>query len=194
MEALLFSFCRKMAVKGVGEEFEVGDDRIWRSLRHYVDEAREHADYSGVTSVGIDETSSRKGHNYITVVVDAKRRRTIYACAGRDKETIARFAEDLKSHGGDPEAVVMACIDMSPAFIAGVGAYLPNARIVYDKFHIVKLANDAVDEVRREEQKTRKLELRKTRYILLRNREDLSGTQTDTVAILARKRVKTGRA
>ena len=194
MEALLFSVCRRSSVRGVAEDFEVADERIWRAIRHYVDKARESADYGGVRAVGIDETSTCKGHNYITVVVDAARGKTIYACPGRDREAVARFGEDLKAHGGDPEAIRKACIDMSPACISGVEAYLSNATIVYDKFHIVKLANDAVDQVRRMERIIRKAELWKTRYMWFRNREDLSDAQSEKIAILSRKRLKTGRA
>ena len=66
---------------------------------------------------------------------------------------------------------------MSPAFIKGVGESLPNAAITFDKFHAVKIINDAVEKVRRAEQKSQSL-LRGTRYIWLRNPANLSGTAT----------------
>ena len=175
-------------------EYEVADQRIWRAIRHYVDTARESADCSGVWAVGIDETSICKGRRYIAVVVDARRGKTIQSCPGRDREAVARFSEDIGLHGGDPEAILNACIDMSPACISGVEAYLPNAMIVFDKFHIVKLANEALDEVRRREQKFVKAALKKTRFLLLRNREDLSENQSEKMADLSRRKFKTGRA
>jgi transposase len=76
---------------------------------------------------------------------------------GKDAETVAAFADDLRAHGGDPDAVAEVCIDMSPAFIKGTADSLPNAAITFDKFHAVKIINDAVDQVRRTERKDHKL-------------------------------------
>ena len=73
------------------------------------------------------------------------------------------FAEDLKEHGGKPEQIKEACCDMSPAFISGVEKEFENAAITFDKFHVAKILNKAVDEVRRQEQKDRP-ELKKTRW------------------------------
>ena len=67
--------------------------------------------------------------------------------------TVAAFAEDLAAHGGDPEAIAEVCIDMSQAFIKGTAESLPNAQITFDKFHVVKLINEAVDAVRRANRK-----------------------------------------
>ena len=72
MEALLMSQCKRSSVRGVALEYDVSDYRIWHALKHYVDKARKKADHFGVRTVGIDETSTCKGHHYITVVVDAK--------------------------------------------------------------------------------------------------------------------------
>ena len=102
------------------------------------------------------------------------------------------FAEDIGWHGGDPLAISKACIDMSPAYISGVEEHLPNAAIVHDKFHVVKLVNDALDLVRRVEQKIWKFALRKTRYLLLRNREDLSDANSERVESLSQMMLKTG--
>src|SRR5712692_6314306 len=91
----------------------------------------------------------------------------------RDAATVAAFATELAAHGGNPEAVAEVCIDMSPAFIAGTADSLPKAQITFDKFHVVKLINEAVDEVRRAEQKSR-TELSKSRYLWLKNPQNLS--------------------
>jgi transposase len=82
---------------------------------------------------------------------------------------------------------------MSPAFIKGTAAHLPNANITFDKFHAVKIVNDAVDLVRRAEQKDRP-ELNKTRYIWLKNKANLSEPQVDALAGLADLNLKTARA
>jgi len=82
---------------------------------------------------------------------------------------------------------------MSPAFIAGTAQRLPNAQITFDKFHVVKLINDAVDEVRRAEQKSR-TELKNSRYLWLKNPPNLSKHQRTQLDSLAAANLKTGRA
>jgi transposase len=116
--------------------------------------ARQLDDMSEVKIVGIDETSLRKGQNYITVVHDLEKKRLLFACEGRDHQTVLDFAADLKAHGGDPEQIKHVCQDMSAAFAKGVGQALPKAQISYDRFHIVAMANKAMDEVRQEENRT----------------------------------------
>ena len=93
-------------------------------LEHYVPAARAQEDFSTVTSVGIDETASRRDHNYITLFHDLDAGRLLFACEGRDADTVKTFAEDIRAHGGDPDAVTAACIDMSRSYIAGVARHL----------------------------------------------------------------------
>ena len=70
----------------------------------------------------------------------------------------------------------MVCCDMSPAFIKGIGEQLPDAAIIFDKFHVMKMVNQAVDEVRREEQKGNRF-LKKTRFLWLKNPKNLTERQ-----------------
>jgi len=118
-----------------------------------------------------------------------------YRSSGKDAETLAAFAQDLRAHRGDPEAVTDLCCDMSPAFIKGTAAALPNAAITFDKFHLVKLINDALDEVRRTEQRAAP-ELKTTRHLWLRNPTTLSASQTERLAALnpSKSHLKTARA
>ncbi len=117
---------------------------------------------SGVRHVGVDETSVKRGHEYITVVHDLKAKRLLFACPGRDHGTLKDFADDLRAHGGDPERLEHACIDMSAAYAKGIAQSLPNAQISYDRFHVVALANAAMDEVRREEIRSSSEAIRQT--------------------------------
>ena len=82
---------------------------------------------------------------------------------------------------------------MSPAFIRGTAEHLPQAAITFDKFHAVKIVNDAVDQVRREEQQGRP-ELKRTRYAWLKNTTNLSAGQRDSIESLSRRNLKTARA
>ena len=192
-EALLMTLVSAMPVKTVARMVGEHDTRLWRVLHHYVDQARARVDASKVTKVAIDETAARRGHDYITLFVDIDQARVLFATEGKDADTIAAFAEDMAAHGGDSKAVSEVCIDMSPAFIKGTAKHLPNAAITFDKFHAVKIVNDAVDQVRRAEQKRQSL-LRGTRYIWLRNPHTLSERQQATLDALPTRHLKTARA
>jgi hypothetical protein len=111
----------------------------------YVDQARARADAASVTRVAIDETAARRGHDYISPLVDIDQARVLFA-EGLDAATVAAFAEDLTAHRGAPGAIEEVCIDMSPAFIKGVADNLPEAAITFDKFHAVKIINEALDQ------------------------------------------------
>lgn len=192
-EAMIMSMAPHMPVNAIARHVNETDKRIWRVLKHHVDEARNDAEYSTVESIGIDETSSRKQHAYISVFMDLDERRVVFADSDRDSSVIERFAEDLEDHGGDREAIERVCMDMSPAYRKGVTEHLDNAEITYDKFHLVQGLNDAVDEVRRTEQKQRE-GLKRTRYLWLKNQEDLDDKTQREVASLSQAYPKTGLA
>jgi transposase len=192
-EALLMTMVSAMPVRQVARMVGEHDTRLWRVLHHYVDQARMRIDASDVTQVAIDETAARRGQDYITLFVDIDRARVLFATEGKDAGTVAAFAEDLAAHGGKAEAIREVCIDMSPAFIKGTTEHLPKAAITFDRFHAVKIVNDAVDEVRRAEQKNESL-LRGTRYIWLRNPKTLSRRQRATLDSLPTRHLKTARA
>jgi transposase len=169
------------------------DTRLWRIVHHYVDEARARDDHSKVTRAAFDETAARRGHDYVSLFVDLDRSRVLFVTEGKDAATVGAFAADLTEHGGDPAKVTEVCIDMSPAFIKGATEHLPKAEITFDKFHTVKIVNEAVDEVRREEQKSQP-ELKKTRYVWLKNETNLSSGQRELRDNLAKSNLKTARA
>jgi transposase len=192
-EAMLMAMIPAMPVAAVARMVGEHDTRLWRVVHHYVDQARARAGMSSVTRVAIDETASRRGHNYITLFVDIDQARVLFTTDGRDAETVATFADDLAAHGGDPDQISEVCIDMSPAFIKGVAESLPNAAVTFDRFHAVKIVNDAVDQVRRAERKAHAL-LKGTRYIWLRNPENLSERQRAMLDALPTRTLKTARA
>ena len=151
-EAYVLALAKNMPVMAVARLVGEHDTLLWRQIDHWVNEARDERDDNAVKEVGVDETSCKRGHNYISVFVDLEQRRVLFATPGKDAATVAAFAQDLKAHGGDPDKIVEVCSDMSKAFIAGVRDHLPEAAHTFDKFHLVKLVNEAVDEVRRAEQ------------------------------------------
>ncbi len=185
-EALLLQLLKSMPVQQVEKLCRVSDDKLWHMLRSYVDDARELLDMSMLQTLGVDETSIRKGHNYVTVFVDLEQSKTLFVTEGKDSSTFAAFEADLINHGGEAAQVSTISMDMSPAFIKGADAHFPHVQKVFDKFHIVKLFNTAIDKVRKIEQKELGKEngkiLKDARWALLKNRSNLTDRQKVTLA------------
>jgi len=150
-EALALSLCRELPVRQAAALLRCTDKQLWRRIAHHVEQARALDDMSTVAIVGIDETSLRRGQSYITVVHDLEAKRLLFAAEGRDHQAVLDFVADLKAHGGDPAQVRHACMDMSAAYTKGVAQALPGAAISYDRFHVVAMAVEAMDQVRRAE-------------------------------------------
>jgi transposase len=171
-EAFVLMLSREMPFAAVARIVGESDYKVLAICEKYVDLACEQADYSMVTDLAIDETSRSKGQDYVTLGADADARRVIFVTEGRDAKTIKELAEHLTAHGCAPESVTSVSIDMSKAFISGVTNNLPNARITFDKFHIIGHANDAVTQMRRIEQKT-DTSLKGMRWTLLKDQSKL---------------------
>jgi len=196
MEAFILALVQSgMTPRQVGRLMGEHDTRIWRVVQEYVERARSKADFSGVRAVGVDETSRRKGQEYVTVFMDleASRRRVLFVTEGKDAGTVERFRADLEAHGGSAGEVKEACLDMSGAFMAGLRKEFPEAELTFDNFHLMQLLNDAVDEVRREEQPTHP-ELKGTRYVWLKNDWNWTEAQARTFEGLRSSKLATVRA
>ena len=115
-EALIMTLVREMPVLTVARLVGETDTLLWRVIDHYVPEARTRVDMANVHAVGVDETSSRRGHDYITLFVDLNARRLLFATPGKDAKTFEKFSEDLQAHGGSAEAITDVSMDLSPAF------------------------------------------------------------------------------
>jgi len=175
-EALVLQLAIHMPVHTVSRIINTSDYKIWAMLERYVNLALSQNDYSQLTSIGIDETSKRKGYDYITLFVDLIQRRTIFIAEGKDHKTLGEFVDDLAAHKGEPEKITDVSCDMSPAFIKGVKEHFPEAKITFDRFHIMKILNKAVDKVRKEEVKVQSL-LKGNKYIFLKNKSNLTDKQ-----------------
>jgi transposase len=194
-EALVLMLAPEMPFAAVARIVGISPHRVLAICRRYVALALEAADFSNVTALAIDETSRARGHDYITLAADAVKRRVLSVTTGRDAKAIAAIATELAEHGCPPEQIESVSIDMSPAFIKGVGEQLPNARITFDKFHVVWHANAAVDKMRRIEQRSDK-SLKGMRWTLLKDRDRLKPEAVvELDALIARMAsVRTARA
>jgi transposase len=131
----------------------------------------------GLRCIGVDDFGYRKRHKYLSIVVDHDRRRVVWTAEGRDSGTLKAFFEQL----GPERCARLECVtmDLSAAYIKAVEESAPQTQIVFDRFHVQRLASDAVDEVRREQARELRgtpeaRELSRTRYALLKNPWDLS--------------------
>jgi len=194
-EALLVQLCQAMPVNKVAQLTKTSDDKLWDMLDRYIDTTREYENFENIEAIGMDETSRAKGHEYITLFVDLKKRRTIFITEGKDNTTVKRFAEDFKEHNGDAQKIENVSCDMSPAFIKGVKENLPEVEITFDKFHILKIINEAVNEVRKKEVVSQNI-LKGTKYIWLKNYNNLTVKQKETLEELtmSNMNIKTMRA
>ena len=192
-EGMVVLMAQDMQVSHVAKRVNENDTRIWRIIKHYIKKALQKLDFSNITTFCVDETSERKGHKYITIFANKVTGYVLYVCKGKDASTVGNFFTELLSHHGNPSKITQACCDMSPAFISGITEYFVNAHIIFDKFHVMQLVNKAVDEVRRIDQ-VKNVLLKKTRYIWLKNPENLTEKQTELLASLRTMELKTARA
>jgi transposase len=189
-EALVLAMAQQMTFAAVAKLVDESWHRIHAICSRYVNLALAEADLSAVTAVAIDETSCRRGHNYLTIAADTDERKVVFVTEGKDTKTVADFAADLAAHKGTAEQVRSVSIDMSPAFIKGVADHLPNARITFDKFHVVAHASTAVDKMRRLEQRTDP-SLKGLRWTLLKDRSRLSDeSRADLDTLIAQAATK----
>ena len=146
---------REMPVLAAARIIGITDQRLWRIIEHYVGQAVARLDLGRLKAIGLDETASKRGHNYVTVFIDldAKQKPVVFVTPGKGKETVAAFKAFLEQHGGKPRRIVEVVCDMSPPFLAAIGETFESAEVTVDWFHVVQLFTKAVDAVRKAEAK-----------------------------------------
>lgn len=175
-EALVLALCRQMPFAAVARLVGLSWHRVHAICTRYVELALAEVDLSDVHAVAIDETSTQRGHNYLTLVADMTARRVVFVTPGKGHQTIAAFGQYLKDRRGNPYQIDSVSIDMSPAFIKGVEKHFPLACITFDKFHVIAHASAAIDKMRCAEQKIDP-ELKGLRWALLKDRSKLRTEQ-----------------
>lgn len=187
---LLFEYDVLSLIKGgmsnsmAASRLNIGAKRVFGIVRRHVSYALATQDLSRVKEMSVDETSSKKGHNYFTILADRIAKKVVGIAVGKDKEAFAHALVDMEVRGADRTEVKSITMDMSRSYIAAVNEYMCETDIVFDRFHIVKKMNEAVDQIRRSEQKKYD-ELKKTRYLWLRNNSNLCEMQKDRVSYLS---------
>ena len=184
--ALLAQQCSKTAVvKMLRTSWRTVGILIRRVVGRTLDAGADRLD--GLRLIGVDELSYRRHHKYITVVVDHEQGRVVWAAEGKSVATLKRFFEDLgPARCAELEAVT---IDLSGAYIKAVTEASPDAKLIFDRFHVQRLAQDALDETRRDEVRAAegreaKDVLKGTRWALQKSPWNLTDVDVQTLADL----------
>ena len=172
-----------MSCSAAGRHLGIGGKRITGIIGRYVGHALATQTLKPVKEMSVDETSSKKGHNYLTILADRKAKKVVGVSEGKDKIAFTEALMDMEIRGADRKKVKTITMDMSRSYIAGVNEQLPQADIVFDRFHIIKKLTEAVDKIRRTEQREYD-ELKNSRYLWLRNNSNLSEEQRQRVDYL----------
>lgn len=196
---LLFEAYAALLVKGgmpmrvAGEYLSIDGRRIWTIINRKVSEALSDQPLEAVKHLGVDETSTKKGHQYITVLTDVERKKVVGLAPGKDAEAFNNALIDMEIRGADRNRVSVITMDMSPSFISAASKKMPKAKLVFDRFHLEQSMNKAVDQVRKEEARLYK-DLKKTRYLWLKNERNLREDQQQKINDLATSYPRLGQA
>jgi len=163
-------------VKDVARHLGVGWDLVREIQQKDLERRRDQIDLKSVRHVGIDELAVGKGQRYVSVVLDMDSGGVIHVADGKGADAVKPFLRKLKRCGASIEAFVA---DMGPAFPAAIAEVFPGVDLVYDRFHVVKLMNEKLSDLRRDMQREaadllHKDVLKGTRWLLLKNPENLA--------------------
>jgi transposase len=193
LTVVLATWSKILAWNVVGQIYGFHWNTVRKAVKDVVDYGLENRDLSGLLYIGVDEISRKKGHVYHTQVYDLMEKTLIWSGEDRTSETLKEFFDYL---GEDNcKSIEAICCDMWAPYVDAIKENLPNALLVFDKFHIIRHLLNAVDDVRKEEAK--KLDsqlLKKTRYIWLKNPWNLTEMQKTKLRDLEKLNLKITRA
>lgn len=180
-ERYVLDLSKRMTIRDVSRHLGVSWDVIKEIQKRYLTCKFSSPCLKDVRTIAIDEIAVRKGHRYLTVVLDMESGAVIFVGDGKGAEALDPFWKRLKHSKAKIKAVAM---DMSPAYVSAVSTHLPQATIVFDHFHVVKLFNDKLSNLRRELHREAKDNLQKevlkgTRWLLLKNPENLDANKRE---------------
>jgi transposase len=174
-ERYALDLCRHMTILDVARHLGVSWDVIKKIQKRYLKRHYLRPKLKALKQIAIDEIAIGRGHQYLTIVLDLKSGAVVFVGEGKGSEALLPFWKRLKCSKANIEAVAM---DMSPAYISAVTENLPKVRIVFDHFHVIKMFNDKLDELRRKlyrdaDTALGKRVLKGTRWLLLKSPKKL---------------------
>lgn len=180
-EKYVYMLCQKMTIKDVSEVTELDWKTVKDIDKHYIKERLESLKEINPKRIGVDEVAYEKGHKYLTVVRDLDLNCVIWVGKKRKKDTLDQFFEEigeLKS-----SRIELAVLDMWDPFIASIKEHCPKVKCVFDKFHVIKKVNEALDEIRKKEfadaPAKEKSNMKRKRFIILKRNKNLKEEQKE---------------
>ena len=197
-EALAIDWLHEASTQAVARRLRLSWDQVAGIQARAVERGLARRKPRLPREIGVDETSFQKRHEYVTVVNDLEEEVVLHVADDRRQESLEGYFEELGPEGcAQLESIVM---DMWSPYIAATRAHVPDAerKIVFDKFHVAKHLGDAVDQVRRRENRELRAEgddrLLRTKYLWLQNPERMSRRQWQEFGPLRTSRLKVARA
>lgn len=186
-EFALLVYCQLMTQKGAARLLRIPKSTLSDLLHRTITRMRDGHKIRGLKAIGVDEISYAKRHKYATIVYDLDRSCVLWVGQGKGRETIDRFfKEGLSDY--QKKNIKLASCDMSGTYIGAIETHCPNAKLVLDRFHIVKALNKAVDDVRKEQWRNASVDERKAikglRWLLFRHSSNRSKKHTRTLNAL----------
>ena len=180
-ERYVLELSKRMTIKDVAEHLGVSWDVVKDIQRRHLQKKFDKPKLKHLRQIAIDEISIGKGHRYVTVVLDLKSGAVVYVGDGKGAEALLPFWRRLRASHATIEAVAT---DMSPAYIDAVTTHLPHATLVFDRFHVMKLYNEKLSQLRRDLQREAtdgpmKKSIQGTRWLLVKNPENLDETKNE---------------
>lgn len=171
----IYQLCELMTVSEVAQHLDIDWKTVKNIDKFYLERDYGQPDLKGLRILAIDEISIRKGHNYLTIVLDFLTGRVVFVGKNRKAKTLKRFFNQLSS--GQRKRIEAVAMDMWDPFIKAVKDKLPHAKIVFDLFHVVANFNRVIDKVRNSEyrkaSKDDKAVFKGAKYLLLKNRKNV---------------------
>jgi len=175
----IHELCKMLTVKDVAEHLDIDPKTVKEIDKSFLEQTFGQDNFNDLRVLMIDEIAVHKGHSYMTVVADYFSGKVVWMGRNRNKQTLDAFFSNLNDD--QKRAIEAVAMDMWEPYINRVKYYCPNAKIVFDFFHVVQGFSKVIDHVRRTEYLRAKGEhreiLKGSRYLLLKNEENLNDEQ-----------------
>jgi transposase len=180
-ERYALELSRQMTIKDAARRLGVSWDVVKEIQKRYLKRRFAKPKLKYLKQIAIDEISTGKGHKYVTIVMDLESGAVVHVGKGKGGDALTPFWRRLRASGAKVEAVAT---DMSPAYIGAVSTHLPGATLVFDRFHVIKLYNDKLSDLRRAMYReltdlAKKDVLKGVRWLLLKRPEQLDASRKE---------------
>lgn len=176
-------------VAAVARQLGISDQRLWTLIGHYSQKSDSSPkDLSRVRRISFDETSRKKGHDYVSIFLDSEKGELLWVEEGKSADSVKKFVEAVEQRGLKKEEISDVSIDLSPAFQAGVREQFQNAAVTFDKFHICQLMMRAFDHCRKS--LSRKTGIKVNKWLFLKDYHELSIEEEDQLEDLLSRHSK----